>query len=455
MLLEQRIKKEMEDNPVLEEAEEEKSFEEELDDGTDDNDSTAGDEFSLEDYMNEEDEPSYKFNINNRSKDDKHDDIPFSVGSTFHEHLEMQLGLCNVSEREHQLAQYIIGNLDEDGYLRRKLESIVDDVAFAIGVETTVHELDEVLRLVQTLEPAGVGARDLRECLLLQFRDKDMNDPEVKLAHTIIKNYFDEFTRKHYDKIMARFNITAEELKTAVDIVIAMNPKPGGSFYDPYNQTAHHIIPDFVLEYVDGQFLLGLNSRNVPELRINREYSDILQSYSSNKENSTQMEKDAVAFVKQKIDSARWFIDALKQRQNTLMSTMQAILDYQKDFFCEGDSTKLKPMILKDIAEATGLDISTISRVANSKYIQTHFGIYSLKSFFSEGIQNDEGEEVSTREIKAILQECVNNEDKQKPLTDEKLMEILKDRGYPIARRTVAKYREQLGIAVARLRKEL
>ena len=456
MQLEQRIKKEMEENPVLEDASEE-HIEDESYQENDLNDDNAGstddDEFSLADYLNDEDIPSYKLNINNRSKDEKHEDIPFSVGSTFHEHLKQQLGLLKIDERQRMLADYLIGNLDEDGYLRRQLDAVADDMAFAAGVETNENELEKALFRLQELEPAGIAARNLRECLMLQFRNKRPS-PAVDTAQIIIRKHFDEFTKKHYDRISARLGLTDAQLKEALDVILTMNPKPGGGFHDPYNQTAHQIVPDFVLEYEDGEFSLALNSRNVPELRVSREYTDMLETYVANPEPSKQ-DKEAVAFVRQKIDSAKFFIEALKQRQNTLMSTMQAILDYQKEYFREGDLSKLRPMILKDISEATGLDISTISRVANSKYIQTHFGIYPLKEFFSEGVLSDSGEEVSTREIKRILQECVGGEDKRSPLTDERLMDILKERGYPVARRTVAKYREQLGIAVARLRKEL
>lgn len=456
MQLEQRIKKEMEENPVLEDASEE-HIEDESYQENDLNDDNAGstddDEFSLADYLNDEDIPSYKLNINNRSKDEKHEDIPFSVGSTFHEHLKQQLGLLKIDERQRMLADYLIGNLDEDGYLRRQLDAVADDMAFAAGVETNENELEKALFRLQELEPAGIAARNLRECLMLQFRNK-RRSPAVDTAQIIIRKHFDEFTKKHYDRISARLGLTDAQLKEALDVILTMNPKPGGGFHDPYNQTAHQIVPDFVLEYEDGEFSLALNSRNVPELRVSREYTDMLETYVANPEPSKQ-DKEAVAFVRQKIDSAKFFIEALKQRQNTLMSTMQAILDYQKEYFREGDLSKLRPMILKDISEATGLDISTISRVANSKYIQTHFGIYPLKEFFSEGVLSDSGEEVSTREIKRILQECVGGEDKRRPLTDERLMDILKERGYPVARRTVAKYREQLGIAVARLRKEL
>lgn len=455
MLLEQRIKKELEENPILEEGENYESEPEQDNSVTEDDVDKNDDEFTLEDYLNDEDVPSYKLTSNNTSKDDKHEDIPFSVGATFHEYLENQLGMLSLSEREYQLALYLIGNIDEDGYLRRKLTAITDDIAFALGIETNEDELEKILYIVQELEPAGVGARDLQECLLLQLKAKEKNSTAAITAYKILKYHFDEFTRKHYDKIAGRLDLEDDELKDAIHEIIKLNPKPGGGFNDPYNQSAQHIIPDFILEYVDGDFQLSLNSRNVPDLRISREYSEMLESYSNNKESASQQEKDAVTFVRQKIESAKWFIDALKQRQNTLLGTMESILEYQKEFFRDGDETKLRPMILKDIADVTGLDISTISRVANSKYIQTHFGIYALKYFFSEGMQTDSGEEVSTKEIKKILQECVDNEQKRKPLTDEQLMKILQEKGYPIARRTVAKYREQLGIPVARLRKEL
>ena len=455
MLLEQRIKKELEENPILEEGENYESDTEQENGATEDDVNKNDDEFTLEDYLNDEDTPSYKLSTNNTSKDDKHEDIPFSVGVTFHEHLENQLGMLTLSERENQLALYLIGNIDEDGYLRRKLTAITDDVAFALGVETNEDELEKVLYIIQELEPAGVGARDLQECLLLQLKAKEKTSAAAKTAYKILKYHFDEFTRKHYDKIASKLDLNDDDLRDAINEIIKLNPKPGGGFNDPYNQSAQHIVPDFIMEYVDGDFQLSLNSRNVPDLKISREYSEMLESYSNNKDSASQHEKDAMAFVRQKIESAKWFIDALKQRQNTLLGTMESILEYQKEFFRDGDEAKLRPMILKDIADKTGLDISTISRVANSKYIQTHFGIYPLKYFFSEGMQTDSGEEVSTKEIKKILQECVDNEQKRKPLTDEQLMAILQEKGYPIARRTVAKYREQLGIPVARLRKEL
>ncbi|MCG8412478.1 MAG: RNA polymerase factor sigma-54 [Bacteroidales bacterium] len=453
--LEQRIKKELEENPVLEEGKEDDEFaenqEEELSEDNLDNDS---DEFSLDDYINEEDIPSYKLTTNNYSKDDKKDDIPFSIGISFHEHLQQQIGLLNLTEKEEILALYLIGNLDDDGYVRRKLEAIANDLAFSQNINTNDDELLEVLRIVQDLEPTGVGARTLQECLLLQIESKDQDIPIIKLSRKILKYYFDEFTRKHYDKIITRLSITEEDLKTAINEILKLNPRPGNSFSDS-SRVIQTLIPDFILDNKDGNLQLSLNARNVPELRLNYTYTDMLESYSNKKEKKTKSDKEAISFVKQKIDSAKWFIDSIRQRQNTLLLTMNAIIEYQRAYFLDGDESFLKPMILKDIAETTGLDISTISRVANSKYIQTHFGIYALKYFFSEGLQTESGEEVSTREIKSILKECVNQENKKKPLTDDKLTQILKEKGYKIARRTVAKYREQLNIPVARLRKEL
>jgi RNA polymerase sigma-54 factor len=457
MQLEQRIKKEIEENPVLEEGEEDDylSSDDEEESRVDDKDKD-NDEFSFEDYLNDDDEiPSYKLNTQNYSKDDKKEDIPFSVGSTFHDHLESQLGLRSLDERQQMLAQYIIGNIDEDGYLRRRLDAIVDDLAFTLNIDTTEEELIGILRIIQDFDPIGIGARSLQECLLIQIEAKEQDIPEIALARKILKYHFQEFTKKHYDKITNRLNIDEVELKDAIDEILKLNPKPGSSFSDPLNKTSQHVVPDFILEDNEGELLLSLNSRNIPELRVSRTYSDMLQSFIQNRDKNSKEQKEAITFVKQKLDSAKWFIDAIVQRQNTLLLTMNAILEYQKEYFKEGDETKLKPMILKDIADVTGLDISTISRVANSKYIQTHFGIFSLKYFFSEGLQTESGEEVSTREIKKILNDCIDNEDKRKPVTDEKLADILQKKGYHIARRTVAKYREQLNIPVARMRKEL
>ncbi len=450
MQLEQRIKKEIEENPALEEgadANEDDQYEEKP--------VNEDEDFSIDEYVSTDDIPSYKLNAKNYTGGELKPDIPFSVGSTFQDYLESQLGLRNLDDHKRLLANYLIGNLDDDGYLRRKLEAIVDDLDFTLNVKTTEEELLETLHIIQDLEPIGVGARDLQECLLLQIAAKDMNTPAVTVAYKILKYHFEEFTKKHFDKIIARLCITEHDLKEAIDEILKLNPKPGGSYSDPHSKVAEHIIPDFILENRDDELQLSLNSRNVPELRVSRTYNDMLQSYSESKGKSSKQQKEAVTFVRQKLDSAKWFIDAIRQRQNTLMVTMEAIIEFQEAYFQEGDETMLKPMILKDIADKTGLDISTISRVANSKYIQTHFGIYPLKYFFSEGLQTDSGEEVSTREIKKILEQCIEGESKRKPLTDDELAEILQKKGYQIARRTVAKYREQLNIPVARLRKEL
>jgi len=451
--LEQRIKKELEENPVLEEGNEETYTEQE--EIKEDQTTDQQDEFSLEDYMQDDDIPSYRLNARNYSADEKREEIPFSLGNTFREQLKSQLGLRKLSEAQEVLAEYILGNIDDDGYLRRELEAIADDLAFSIGLETTYEALHEVLMTIQEFDPAGVGARSLQECLLLQIDRKEHDDPEIRLARSILKNHFDEFTNKHYDKIIQRLNISEKELKNALEEILKLNPKPGGAMGDTQSKSFHQIVPDFILEENEGELQLYLNSNNVPELRLSRTYSDMFESYNANKASASKDEKDAITFVKQKLDSARWFIDAIRQRQNTMLLTMNAILDYQKDYFYEGDETRMRPMILKDIADMTGLDISTISRVVNSKYIQTHFGIYPLKYFFSEGMQTDSGEEVSTREIKKILQDCIDAEEKRKPLTDDRLSAILNEKGYQIARRTVAKYREQLGLPVARLRKEL
>jgi RNA polymerase sigma-54 factor len=454
--IEERIKKELEENPALEEGQEEEDVNSEAE-GEDQPEESDKDqeEFTIDDYIEEDDFPDYRLQSQNSSKDEeKRSEIPFSVGSSFHEHLESQLGLRNLNEKQKILGEYLLGNIDDDGYLRRELINIVDDLAFLQNIETTENDLEEVLKIIQDLEPPGVGARTLKECLLLQIEKRDKTQPALDLAHRILDEYFEEFTKRHYDKIIARLGISENELKSAIDEVLKLNPKPGGVFSDPFNKTSQPIIPDFILELTEDGFELHLNSRNLPELRLSSAYSEMLHSYSKDKSQKKEM-KDAVQFVKQKIDSARWFIDAIKQRQNTLLLTMNAILEYQQEYFIDGDETRLKPMILKDVAEMTGLDISTVSRVANSKYIQTHFGIFPLKFFFSEGLQTDSGEEVSTREIKRILQDCIENEQKRKPLTDEHLTEILQEKGYQIARRTVAKYREQLNIPVARLRKEI
>jgi RNA polymerase sigma-54 factor len=456
--IEERIKKELEENPALEEGTEEEEVMPESQDEdqfeADEKDKDQ-DEFTIDDYIEDDDIPDYRLQAKNTSRDEeRRTEIPFSVGFSFHEHLESQLGLRDLTEEQKILGQYIIGNIDEDGYLRRELANIVDDLAFLQNISTTEEDLEEVLKIIHDLEPAGVGARTLRECLLLQIEKRDKTNPSVSLAYTILNSYFEEFSKRHYDKIIARLGIDESELKAVIDEVLKLNPKPGGVYNDPYSKSSQPIIPDFILELSEDGFDLHLNSRNLPELRLSPAYNEMLRSYSRDKSQKKEM-KEAVHFVKQKIDSAKWFIDAIRQRQNTLLLTMNAILEYQSEYFIDGDETKLRPMILKDVAEMTGFDISTVSRVANSKFIQTHFGILPLKYFFSEGLQTDSGEEVSTREIKRILQDCIGNEQKRKPLTDERLTEILQEKGYMIARRTVAKYREQLNIPVARLRKEI
>ena len=452
--LEQRIKKELEENPVLEleqDGQEPDEDNEIRDDAEPDTDIDK-EEFTFDDYYEEEDDtPSYKLNTNNYSKDDIYVDIPFSVGTTFHEFLYEQLGMVKLTEEEHQLAEYIIGNIDDDGYLRRDLIAISDDLAFNMNIEISEDELYKILKTIQDFDPPGVGARDLRECLLIQLAKRHGNEEHT--AYNILHHFFDEFTKKHYSKIQAKLELTDKELKEAIDHILKLNPKPGSSYSNPLNKSNQHIVPDFILENIDGELILSLNQRNVPELKINETYLGMLRALGENHKNKNK--REALQFVKEKLDSAKWFIDALQQRQTTMLQTMSEIINFQHEYFQDGDETKLHPMILKDIAERTNLDISTISRVSNSKYIQTHFGIYPLKYFFSEGLQKDDGEEVSTREIKMILQECIGNEDKTKPLTDDKLALILKKKTYNIARRTVAKYREQLGIPVARLRKEL
>ncbi len=455
--LEQRIKKELEENPVLEIENDnfESTDEEYSDSDLKTNEDRDNEEFSVSDYLNEEDYPSFRYNTQNSSKGDKVTEIPVSDSTSFHEYLLDQIRTVFLSERERIIAEYIIGSIDEDGYVRRELPSMADDLEFSQNIKTNESELTKVLQIVQELDPPGVGARNLRECLRLQISRKDDQNEAVMLAGRILKDSFEEFTRKHYDKIQRKFGVDDEILRDAIDEILKLNPKPGSSFSDTINRANQSIIPDFILEIVDDEFVLNLNQKNAPELNISPYYSNMLRSYQENRSGLTRDNKDAILFVKQKIDSAKWFIDAIKQRQATLMMVMTEILMYQRAFFMEGDETKIRPMILKDISDRTGLDISTISRVSNSKYIQTHFGIYPLKYFFSESMQKDTGEEVSTREIKSILQECINNEDKHKPLTDDDLTQILKEKSYPIARRTVAKYREQLGIPVARMRKEL
>ena len=456
--LEQRIKQEIEENPALDEGPETelKEPEDDFADNTSEaEDSNADDEFDFSDYLDDDETPDYRTRANNQSRDDEDRQIPFVSGVTFHDHLREQLGMQNISEQDRQIALFIIGNLDDSGYLRRDMNSLVVDLAFTQGIYVEVEDVERVLKIIQNFEPAGVGARDLRECLMIQINRLNKSSEAVETAKVILDKYFNEFTKKHYSKILKRLDITEEQLKEAVDVILELNPKPGNSM----GQTAkiiQHVIPDFIVTNENGELHLTLNSRNAPELHISRKYKDMMDHYSKSKDaREKRKNREALTFVKQKIDSAKWFIDAIKQRQNTLLNTMQAILEYQHDYFMDGDETKLKPMILKDIAEKVNLDISTISRVVNSKYVQTPFGTFLLKNFFSESLSTDSGEEVSTREVKKKLQDLIEQEDKRKPLSDDKLAKLLKEQGYNIARRTVAKYREQLGIPVARLRKEL
>ena len=442
--LEQRIKQEIEDNIVLEE--EERSAEDE---------EQPPQQISFDEYLREDDTPSYKSRINNFSKDDKQRPVYLTEGRSLQEYLVEQLGYRNLPERDLRLAVYLIGSIDEDGYLRRDLESVADDIAFTMGLETTAGELERLLGIIHELEPAGIGARDLRECLLLQMAQMPVNTRPRRLARKILTSYFDEFVKKHYEKLMARLQISEDDFRDAIAEIRHLSPKPGNLYAEGGTDTTPYIIPDFILDYQDGRFNLSLNSYNVPEVRVNRRYMEMIREMVGSDGRVREKDKEAIQFVKNKIDSAKWFISAIKQRHDTLMRTMQTILDYQQEYFKDGDKSKLRPMILQDIADRTGLDVSTISRVVNSKYVQTQFGIILLKSLFSEAMQTDSGEEVSSYEIKNILQQCIDEEDKRRPLTDETLMDILNSKGYRIARRTVAKYREMLGIPVARLRKQI
>jgi len=464
--LEQRIKQEIEENPALEEIgdgeelqeisqewEEPDRDENSSDENEEEPKTDANDEFDLEDYLNDEDEiPAYRLHASNTSPDDERKEVPIVSGISFQDYLISQLGLNGLNDRQLLICEHIIGNLDESGYLNRDLNAMVDDLAFTQNIQTDVRELESHLLIIQDLDPPGVGARNLRECLLIQLRRSETPGRSTKLAIHILERYFNEFTKKHYDKIIRKAKITERELKAAVAEILKLNPKPGDSVPETV-RTSQYIIPDFFIYNNNGTLELTLSSRNMPELRLNRTYVNMMEGYSGQKNKGPH--RDAATFVRQKVESARWFIEAIRQRQVTLYTTMEAIMNYQREYFLTGDETRLKPMILKDIAEIVNLDISTISRVANSKYVQTAFGTFLLKTFFSESLQTTSGEEVSTREIKKILSDFVEAEDKSKPLTDEELTGILKEKGYNIARRTIAKYREQLGIPVARLRKQL
>ena len=463
MELSSRIKEEIEENPALEEIENE-NFNDDVNDNEDnledDQDYDNNDDYDplsdFDDYMqdDDDDDAAYKLKTNNHSRDDEHYEAPISDEESFQDILIQQLGYRKLDEKKYKIGTYIIGNLDDSGYLSRPITGIMDDLLFTQNIDVNEEEVMEVLHIIQEFDPAGVGATNLQECLLIQLlrlQEDNEEDIDYTLPIIIIRQYFNEFTKKHYDKIIKKSGISERQFRAALKEILKLNPKPGGSVGGA--QRSNYVIPDFAIYNNCGKLELTLNSRNTPELHVNKDYIDMLSDFS--KQKNSKSNKEAINFVKNKIDSAKWFIEAIKQRHNTLYVTMEAIMEYQKEYFLTGDETKLKPMILKDISEKVGLDISTISRVANSKYVQTAFGTFPLKSFFSESLTNDEGEEVSTREIKKILMDCIEQEDKSKPLTDDVLTQILKEKGYNIARRTIAKYREQLDIPVARLRKEM
>ncbi|GJM34367.1 MAG: RNA polymerase sigma-54 factor [Saprospiraceae bacterium] len=474
--LEQRIKEELEANPALDEGvdhaadvqDEFSTAEEDRFEDSKQEDDQRDDNYELDDYLKDymDDDPSsYKLRSNNYSSDEEEKTIPIPVEHTFHEYLEQQLGMLNLKDdREQSIAYQIIGSIDDDGYLRREPISIIDDLMFSQNIFCTEAEILNILKKIQRFDPPGIGARDLQECLQIQlegkieqYEEEETLDESLVLALRIINKYFDEFTKKHYEKLMNQLNISEEKLKEGVDEILKLNPKPASGYSTNSSRSIQYIVPDFLIRNRDGELELTLNGKNAPDLRINDQYRDMLKTYKSNTKGrrANREEKEAVLFIKQKIDSAKWFIDAIRQRQRTMYNTMYAILQYQYDYFLTGDQKKLRPMILKDIADITGLDISTVSRVANSKFVQTEFGTKRLKGFFSESLQTNSGEEVSTIEVKKILKEVIEAEDKRKPLSDEKLKDILQEKDYNIARRTVAKYREQLGLPVARLRKEL
>jgi RNA polymerase sigma-54 factor len=459
---EQRLLEEMNENPALESgAEEDEIYENdefnnddannEFDD-YDDNDSEDTSDINIDDYLSSDETPEYKTQVNNYSDDDEERESPLVSPISFHQDLINQLNTFILDDDEREIAEFLVGSIDDMGYIRRSVPDIVDDMAFTQGIYTDEKTVDRMLHIIHELEPSGVGARDLQECLLLQLKHKTPTE-YVALAIDIIENQFDAFTKKHYDKLLQKYAISNEQLKTAIHEIEKLNPKPGGAFTGN-NKITENVVPDFSIRIVDEELVLTLNGRNAPSLHVSKDYQEMMQTYKSSRDKSNA-QKDAVQFIKQKLDSAKWFIDAIRQRQETLYVTMNAIMHYQQEYFLEGDETKLKPMILKDIADMVELDISTISRVANSKFVETPYGTKLIKEFFSEAMKNDQGEDVSTLEIKKILQNVIEDEDKKKPLPDDQLAEILKEKGYPIARRTIAKYREQLDIPVARMRKKI
>ncbi|MBJ6369061.1 RNA polymerase factor sigma-54 [Snuella sedimenti] len=457
LAFEQRLKQELEENPALEGGKEslDNEFDSDLDNSTDDfndNESINAEDINVDEYLSDDEIPDYRTQANNYSSDDEEKTMPYAAGTSFTQHLINQLNTYRLTDEERDIAEFLVGSVDESGYIRRALTDIMDDLAFTQNVYTTEETIKKVLKIVHQLDPAGVGARNLQECLSIQLHRKEKT-ADNELAIKIIDTAFEQFTKKHYKKLLQKFDITEIQLKDAISEIEHLNPKPGGS-YSGNNRIVEHIVPDFAIKIVDGELELTLNGRNAPELHVSRSYNDMLKGYKDTKEKS-KSQKDAIIFIKQKLDAAKWFIEAIKQRQQTLFITMSAIMHYQRDYFLTGDERMLKPMILKDIADEIAMDVSTVSRVANSKYVDTPYGTKLIKEFFSESMKNDQGEDVSTREIKKILETVIEEENKRKPLTDETLASILKEKGYPIARRTVAKYREQLDIPVARLRKKI
>lgn len=450
--LDTRIEEELEINPALEEGREESEETKQDEDAYEDDYSSNEDDLNVEDYLQDDDFRGYKMQGDGPGGDEEDREMPIPTTTTLNEQLITQFGFLGLDERQQTIGMQLIGSIESDGYIRRDLEAIINDLAFSQNIETDIDEVEEVLRKIQTFDPAGIAARNLQECLLLQLERKDEQIPAVQHAIAIIEDHFEEFTKKHYDKITKRLGLSDDELKEAITLITKLNPKPGSSSSGLVK--TQYVIPDFILVNNNGKLELSLNSKNAPELRISRSYADMMDAYDKSDKKDKKL-RETVSFVKQKLDSAKWFIDAIRQRQQTLLNTMRAIVNYQYEFFLEGDESNLKPMILKDIATEIGMDISTVSRVANSKSVQTEFGVYPLKYFFSEGISTDSGEDVSSREVKHILKQFIDEEDKKKPLSDDKLEKLLKEKGYQIARRTVAKYREQLNIPVARLRKEL
>ncbi len=457
---EQRLLEEMNENPALEGTiDNEEVFEKDEFDNNDDyegddygNESIDSGDVNIDEYLSNDEMPDYKTQSNNYSDDDDERESPLSAGISFHQDLINQLNTFMLNDAEREIAEFLVGSIDDMGYIRRSIADIVDDMAFTQAIYTDEKSVEKMLHVIHELEPSGVGARDLQECLLLQLKHKTPTE-YVALAISIIEDQFEAFSKKHYDKLTAKFNVSNEQLKSAIYEIEKLNPKPGGSFTGN-NRITEHVVPDFAIRIIDDELELTLNGRNAPALHVSKDYQEMMQTYKVSREKSTA-QKDAVQFIKQKLDSAKWFIDAIRQRQETLFVTMNAIMHFQQEFFLDGDETKMKPMILKDIADMVGLDISTVSRVANSKYVETPYGTKLIKEFFSEAMTNDQGEEVSTLEIKKILKDVIDEEDKNKPLPDDQLAEILKERGYPIARRTIAKYRELLDIPVARMRKKM